>query len=184
MWKFSGFRQGEVVMNEMAHVFHNLISCIEAGDWFSAFAGFGSALLVEAIVSLAHNFSRRNELLKDLKEELSSIKVQSDIMLREYSSVIESGVNEYPKLVYKPYHMTVWESACNSGELSLLDSKSGREIIRTFTFIQESNELECLCFNILISHGENELLNNMMKILLNNRKDVNEKCIQMLGKMR
>ena len=104
----------------------------------SSFLGFGSALLVEAIVDSYRNSSTKKQLLVNLKQELSTL--QSNI-----SSMEEN------KVYIRPYSIPIWSGARECGSLICMDkSKCFPKLLEVFSSIEEANLVEMKCFEVYV----------------------------------
>lgn len=138
----------------------------------SAFLGFGSALLVEAIVSYIKNKNVREQLIKDVILELDTIQ-QTIVSLDNL------------KLYIQPYSIPVWNGACDSGAILMLDKKAYyTELLKTYASIAESNLFELKCFEI-VTYNENKQSNNdLLDIVRNNRTQLLEQVTQCINTIR
>ena len=129
--------------DEIVRLLRNIISTLKdrsSSFWeifFSAFLGFGFALLVEAIVSAVNSHQAKQQLLQALLTELKEVKETADCLEKE-------------KYYFEPYKIPIWKGACESGSIiSLSKMKNYTELLSVFSQIEESNEIEkdCLFFS-------------------------------------
>lgn len=115
-------------------------------ELFAAFLGFGLAILGERITDKINTRNAIKEQKKLLKEELE--KVLND--LKAYN--IET-------LDVQPIKIPVWDSAINTGQVSLFDFNTRNILFRTFNFINEFNSWCLIHTNYFFEKGEkNQLL--------------------------
>lgn len=144
---------------------------IQVSDWFSAFMGFGSALLVEAIISIVKNKKQTKELIASLMQELVDVQSKAQRQINKSDIIYDT----------KPYSIPIWESACVTGALSLLHStKYYVEITKTFSFIQEANEFEYFCFRTSFQTHKIEELQLLNEDLISTRKKIIDKTTDLL----
>jgi len=126
----------------------------------STFFGFGSALLVEAIVSLVRSIAVKKQLLKELIKELDSV-------------VATISTLEYDQVYIKPYAIPVWQGACASGSILCLDKKVFySKLLQVFASISEANLVEMKCSEIIISNNSSVDKQTIINILKTNREEL------------
>lgn len=133
--------------------------------FFSAFLGFGSALIVEAIVTSISDRRLRKNLTEELKKELNKVK-----------DVANKNANqEHMEFFLRPYIITVWKGACSSNSIICLNkSQNYKKIIEVFESIEDANEFEKECFYKFFSHDDNQAWETMKSMLCKNRKKIAE----------
>lgn len=110
-------------------------------ELFAAFLGFGLALLGERITDKINTHNAIKEQKKLLKEELE--KVLND--LKAYN--IET-------LDVQPIKTPVWDSAINTGHVSLFDFDTRNILFRTYNFINEFNSWCLIHTNYFFEKGD------------------------------
>lgn len=128
----------------------------------STFLGFGSALLVEAIVDRHKDKTLREQLLKNLKTELSSLK--------------ESIERFEPDKVYiQPYAIPIWRGARECGSILCIDKKSCfLKLLEVFSSIEEANLIELKCFELYVSRTTSTDIDLILSTLSDNRQYIKE----------
>lgn len=125
--------------------------------YLSAFLGFLSALIVEAINDHITVKQKRKQIVKNLVIELETVKS-------------EAGSLEDTKLYPLPYSIPFWKGISLSGSVLVLDKMdSYSELIRIFEKIEEANHIEGKCFEIVMS-SQKKVDEDMIKTILKNRK--------------
>lgn len=128
----------------------------------STFLGFGSALLVEAIIEKHKDNSLKKQLLLDLRKELLSLKSNISTMQTD-------------KAYIRPYSIPIWSGAKDCGSLLCMDkSPCYTALLETFSSIEEANLVEMKCFELLITQYSSENKKMIISILLNSRKHISE----------
>ena len=128
----------------------------------STFFGFGSALLVEAIIDNHKEKKIRKQLIRDLKEELSSLKESVELL-------------EPDKVYIQPYMIPIWKGARECGSVLCMDKEPYFwKILEVYSSIDEANLVERKCFELYV--GQNNLRDKELIIstLANNRKYVKQ----------
>ena len=126
----------------------------------STFLGFGSALLVEAIINRYNEASLRKQLLKDLKEELLSLKTKVELL-------------EEDKVYIQPYAIPIWKGTCECGSILCLDKESYfLKILEVFSIIEEANLIEMRCFELFVDKSTCADKALILSTLTDNRKYV------------
>ena len=131
--------------------------------FLSAFLGFGSALIVQAITEYLASKAKRKKMISNLLKELET-------NMKETSSMKADSV--YPR----PYSIPVWRGICQSGSVMLLDELDEyMQIVSIFESIEEANIIEGMCFSIVAPIESRKLPDKMLEVLLNNRNTVQER---------
>lgn len=126
----------------------------------STFLGFGSAILVETIIEKRKKKSYEKQLLKDMKQELLSLKDNLEIL-------------NFDKVFIRPYNIPVWRGACDSGALLNLDNKPFfSKLIEVYSCIEEANMIETKCFELYVSRHVTTDINLITATFTDNRKYV------------
>lgn len=126
--------------------------------YLSAFLGFLSAIIVEAIKDCITSKQKRKQIVKNLIIELETIKDEV------------SGMED-TKLYPLPYSIPFWKGICMSGTVLVLDKmNSYSNLICVFEKIEESNHIEGKCFEIVMSSQKRIIDKEMLEIILKNRK--------------
>ena len=125
--------------------------------YLSAFLGFLSALIVEAINDHITVKQKRKQIVKNLIIELETVK-------NEARSLKDT------KLYPLPYSIPFWKGISLSGSVLVLDKMdSYSELVRIFEKIEEANYIEAKCFEIVMS-SQKRNDEDMIKTILQNRK--------------
>lgn len=104
--------------------------------FLSSFLGFLSALAVEALWGKYKDFQLCKQIKENLKKELCEVKRVLDGL-------------EKSKVYMKPYSISIWKGACESGSILILDKKEGFiELIKLYSLIEEANLVEMKAFEI------------------------------------
>lgn len=123
----------------------------------TTFLGFGSALLVEAIINRNKERGLKKQLLIDLKKELELVH-----------KVMESM--EANKVFVKPYAIPVWIGAKECGELLCMDRESYfSKLLEVFSSIEEANLVEMKCFELCVGHNQSVNMEMILSTLADNR---------------
>lgn len=126
--------------------------------YLSAFLGFLSALIVEAINDYITSKKKRKQIVKNLVVELEAVKT-------------EAGSLENTKLYPLPYSIPFWKGICSSGSVLVLDKMdSFSELVRIFEKIEEANYIEGNFFGIVMSSQKKNIDEDMLRTILENRK--------------
>lgn len=128
----------------------------------ATFLGFGSALLVEAIIDRNRKKGLKKQLLKDLKKELLSIHKVMEAM-------------EANKVFIRPYAIPVWTGAKECGELLCMDSEAYfSKLLEVFSSIEEANLVEMKCFELYVGQKQSVDMEMIYSALADNRVYIRE----------
>lgn len=128
--------------------------------YLSAFLGFLSALIVEAINDYLTSKQKRKQIVKNLIIELETVKN-------------EAGSLEDTKLYPLPYSIPFWKGICMSGTVLVLDKMNCySELVCIFEKIEETNYTEGKCFEIVMSSQKKIIDEEMLETILKNRKNL------------
>lgn len=126
----------------------------------STFLGFGSALLVEAIVDSHKDKALREQLQKDLKSELSSLEESMEQL-------------EPDKVYIQPYAIPIWRGACECGSILCMDKEPYFfKLLEVFSSIEEANLIERKCFELYVSPTPSTNVKLILSRLFDNRQHV------------
>lgn len=126
--------------------------------YLSTFLGFLSALIVEAINDYVTSNQKRKQIVKNLTIELETVKS-------------EAASLEDTKLYPLPYSIPFWKGISLSGLVLSLDKMDNySELIRIFEKIEEGNQIEGRCFDIVMSSQNKNIDECMFETILKNRK--------------
>lgn len=135
----------------------------------TTFLGFGSALLVEAIVNRHNEKVLKKQLLRDLKRELVLIRKEMESL-------------EVNKVFIRPYAIPVWTGVKECGELRYMDRETYfSKLLGVFSSIEEANLIEMKCFELYV--GQKQLINMEMifSTLADSRAHIKEQVDAGLG---
>lgn len=134
----------------------------------STFFGFISALLVESIFDRYKETKDREQLLKNLKLELT--------LLKENVETLDPN-----KVYIKPYSIPIWTGAKECGSLICLDkSKAFYKILEVYSSIEEANKIELKCFEMYINKTPS--MGVLIKTtLVDNRRNVKKQIEKVLN---
>lgn len=128
----------------------------------TTFLGFGSALLVEAIVDRYKEEKLKKQLLIDLKTEL-------ELLHKEMESL------EANKVFIRPYAIPVWTGAKECGELLCMDrEKYFSKLLEVFSNIEEANLIEMKCFELCVGERQSVNMEMILSTLADNRAHIKE----------
>lgn len=160
----------------LEHAYHlPLLLCVDFSILeltLSTFLGFGSALLVESIISYYSGKKCKEQLVNNLIIELESI--------HNIVNSLEDG-----KVYMQPYSIPIWNGACATGIISSLNKESYYcTIYETFASISEANLIEIECYKIVVTGNnfieENPVFNTLKK----NREDLSKQINRGLRLMK
>ena len=128
----------------------------------STFLGFGSALLVEAIIDKHKAKTLRKQLLRDLHAELSALKVSIDSL--------------EPDMVYcQPYTIPIWNGARECGAFLCINMKPFfYKLLEVFSSVEEANLVEMKCFELYVGRTPSTDMSIIMTTLSDNRKYISK----------
>ena len=128
----------------------------------STFFGFGSALLVEAIIDNHKEKNIRKQLIRDLKKELSSLKENIKML-------------EPDKVYIQPYTIPIWKGARECGSILCMDKESYFwKILEVYSSIDEANLVERKCFELYVGKDSLRDKELIISTLSNNREYVKQ----------
>lgn len=128
----------------------------------TTFLGFGSALLVEAIVERHKAKGLKKQLLKDLKKELELVHKEMDSL-------------EVNKVFIRPYAIPVWTGAKECGELLCMDREPYfSKLLEVFSSIEEANLIEMKCFELCVGQKQSVNMEMIFSTLADNRTHIKE----------
>ena len=128
----------------------------------TTFLGFGSALLVEAIVDRHKENELKKQLIMDLKQEL-------ELLHKEIESLEEN------KVYIRPYAIPVWTGAKECGELLCMDREEYfSKLLEVFSSIEEANLIEMKCFELCVGHKQSDNMEIIFSTLADNRTHIKE----------
>ncbi len=143
--------------------------------YLSTFLGFLSALIIETISDYVTSKQKRKQIIKNLIIELETVK-------NEVKSL------EDKKLYPLPYSIPFWKGICLSGSVLNLDKMNCyAALVCIFEKVEEANYMEGKCFEIVLSSPQKNIDKNMLKTILENRKQLlNEidKGLQLLREVK
>ena len=128
----------------------------------STFLGFGSALLVEAIVDRRKEKSQREQLIQNLLTELLALKQKVDSL-------------EPEKVYIQPYSTPIWRGARECGSILCMDKEPYfLKILEVFSSIEEANLIELKCFELYVGQKNTADIGLILSTLSDNRKYLKE----------
>ena len=126
----------------------------------STFLGFGSALLVQAIIDKYKEKKLREKLINSLKFELSSLSKSVKLL-------------ESDKVYIKPYAIPIWLGARDCGSILCIDTQPYfLEMLEVYSSIEEANLIESKCFELYVSRTASTDMNLVLATLTDNRQHV------------
>lgn len=150
-------------MNMGISSFYNCFSSLDFSFLelvLSTFLGFGSALLVEAIVDKHEEKILRKQLLKDLKAELLSLKENIELL-------------ESDKVYIQPYTISIWKGVRECGSILCIDEiPCFFQLLEVFSSIEEANLIELKCFELYVGRTPSTDMNLILSTLYENRQYV------------
>lgn len=132
--------------------------------FLSSFLGLGTALLVEAIWDRHKDKEIKNQLTKNFEVELTHV------------IDIANGLSS-EKVYISPFSIPIWHGATTCGSILSLDSESiFFELLDVFSSIDEANQIETRCFELMVGNGNLQMRNTVFAVLKENRKNVIERA--------
>lgn len=145
---------------ENASTINEIVSFPFFEIYLSAFLGFLSALIVEAINDYITSKQKRKQIVKNLAIELEAVKIEADGL-------------ENTKLYPLPYSIPFWKGICSSGSVLVLDKMGGfSELVRIFEKIEEANYIEGKFFGIVMSSQKTNIDEETLRNIIENRKNL------------
>lgn len=126
----------------------------------TTFLGFGSALLVEAIVDRHKEKELKKQLLMDLQRELVLVQKEMESL-------------EANKVYIRPYAIPVWTGAKECGELLCMDREAYfSKLLEVFSSIEEANLIEMKCFELCVGQRQSVNMEMIFTALADNRANI------------
>lgn len=165
------------ICDEIVSILTEILNTVKADSssftetFFSAFLGFGSAILVEELVNFRNTQSLKKQITYSLLNELEKIK-----------ETVNSLKDD--ETYFQPYSISMWKGACASGSiLSLQNIKQFTELLNVFSTIEEANiiEKESLSHIMRLSEKKcseeeqnsiSEIISSYKNVLEDSRKNV------------
>lgn len=128
----------------------------------STFLGFGSTLLVEAIVDRRKEKAQREQLIQNLLAELRALKQKVDSL-------------EGEKVYIQPYAIPIWRGARECGSILCMDKEPYfLRLLEVFSSIEEANLIELKCFELYVGKKNTADISLILSTLADNRSYLKE----------
>lgn len=132
--------------------------------FLSSFLGVGTALLVEAIWDRHKNQELKQQLTKNFEVELTHV-----------IEIANGLTNE--KVYMAPFSIPVWHGATSCGSILSLDNEDAFfELLDIFSSIDEANQIETRCFELLVGNSSLQTRKAVLDVLKDNRQHVIEQA--------
>lgn len=129
----------------------------------TTFLGFGSALLVEAIIDMHKKKGLKKQLLVDLRKELVLVHNAMESM-------------EGNKVFIRPYAIPVWTGAKECGGLLCMDGEPYFfQLLEVFSSIEEANLVEMKCFELCVGQKHSVNMEMIFSTLDDSRSYIKER---------
>lgn len=132
--------------------------------FLSSFLGVGTALLVEAIWDRYKDKELKEQLTKNFEAELTHV-----------IEIANGLANE--KVYMSPFSIPVWRGATSCGSILSLDNENAFfELLDVFSSIDEANQIETRCFELLVGNSNSQMRETVLDVLKDNRQHVIEQA--------